>query len=108
MVSVHRLCRGRLLPVDDRELKFRVIYRLFPSINGLFAQSLHQSSQLRCGIPEYASAQLLDFLDLEQKFSFMNWKPLLVSIRSKNNSRMDTILGILPNFHYNKAERSDS
>ena len=27
-----------------------------------------------CGIPEYASAQSLDFLDLGQKSSFLNWK----------------------------------
>jgi hypothetical protein len=33
-----------------------------------------------CGIPEYASAQSLDFLDLGQKSSFLNWKCRQVSI----------------------------
>jgi hypothetical protein len=27
-----------------------------------------------CGILQYASAQFFDFLDLAQKFSFLNWK----------------------------------
>jgi hypothetical protein len=27
-----------------------------------------------CGILQYASAQFFEFLDLEQKFSFLNWK----------------------------------
>jgi len=27
-----------------------------------------------CGVQKYASAQFLDFLDLEQKFSFLDWK----------------------------------
>ena len=26
------------------------------------------------GVQKYASAQFLDFLDLEQKFSFLDWK----------------------------------
>jgi hypothetical protein len=31
-----------------------------------------------CGVPEYASAQSLDFLDLAENRSFLNWKrPLL-------------------------------
>jgi hypothetical protein len=28
-----------------------------------------------CGVPAYASASSLDFLDLAQKFSFLDWKP---------------------------------
>ena len=35
------------------------------------------------GIPEYASAQSLDFLDLGQKFSFLNWKRRKVPIFKK-------------------------
>jgi len=27
-----------------------------------------------CDVPRYASAQFLDFLDLAEKFSFMDWK----------------------------------
>ena len=27
-----------------------------------------------CGVQKYASVQFLDFLDLEQKFSFLDWK----------------------------------
>ena len=33
-----------------------------------------------CGVPEYASAQLLDFLDLEQEFTFLDWKLQAVPI----------------------------
>ena len=36
-----------------------------------------------CGIPEYASAQSLDLLDLGQKSSFLNWKRRQVSIFKK-------------------------
>jgi hypothetical protein len=28
-----------------------------------------------CGVPAYASAPSLDFPDLTQKFSFLDWKP---------------------------------
>ena len=35
------------------------------------------------GIPEYASAQSLDFLDLGQKSSFLNWKLRQVPIFKK-------------------------
>jgi hypothetical protein len=34
-----------------------------------------------CGVPRYASAQLLVFLDLAENCSFMNWKLTLVPIR---------------------------
>ncbi|MFO7786105.1 MAG: hypothetical protein R6V25_15860 [Desulfatiglandales bacterium] len=27
-----------------------------------------------CGVPQYASAQPLDLLDLDKKSSFLNWK----------------------------------
>jgi len=33
-----------------------------------------------CGVARYASAQQLDFLDLEQKSSFVNWKRRYVPI----------------------------
>ena len=33
-----------------------------------------------CGVSQYVSAQLLDFLDLEQKFTFLDWKRLQVPI----------------------------
>ena len=36
-----------------------------------------------CGIQEYASAHSLDFLDLGQKSSFLNWKRRQVSIFKK-------------------------
>jgi hypothetical protein len=35
------------------------------------------------GIPEYASAQSLDFLDLGKKSSFLNWKRRKVPIFKK-------------------------
>jgi len=38
-----------------------------------------------CGVPKYASAQSLDFLDLEQKFSFLNWKYHKLPIIGKAN-----------------------
>jgi len=36
-----------------------------------------------CGVPRYASAQSLDFLDLGQKSSFLNWKRHKVPIFKK-------------------------
>jgi hypothetical protein len=33
-----------------------------------------------CGVVNYASAQALDFLDLGQKSSFLDWKPLRVPV----------------------------
>jgi hypothetical protein len=59
-----------------------------------------------CGIPKYASAQLLDFLDLGQKFSFMNWKTLLVSIRS-NSTRGRILLIDDPDVADNRIPRLD-
>jgi len=36
-----------------------------------------------CGVPMYASAQSLDFLDLAKNRSFLNWKLTLVPIIQK-------------------------
>jgi hypothetical protein len=33
-----------------------------------------------CDVPQYASAQSLDFLDLAKNCSFLNWKLTLVPI----------------------------
>jgi len=33
-----------------------------------------------CGVAHHASAQALDFLDIEQKSSFLDWKHQLVPI----------------------------
>ncbi len=43
-----------------------------------------------CGVKNYASAQALDFLDLGQKFSFLDWKHHQVPIISKNPLWMGT------------------
>ena len=33
-----------------------------------------------CGVPRYASAQSLEFLDLAKNSSFLNWKLTLVPV----------------------------
>jgi len=43
-----------------------------------------------CGVPQTASAQSLDFLDLGQKSSFLDWKRHKVPIFKKNNYWMGT------------------
>ena len=43
-----------------------------------------------CDVLKYDSAQLLDFLDFAQNFSFPNWKRLYVASRKKLTFRMDT------------------
>jgi hypothetical protein len=43
-----------------------------------------------CGVVNYASAQTLDFLDLGQKSSFLDWKHLNVPIVGKDLLRMGT------------------
>ena len=44
---------------------------------------VNRRDRFRTGIPQYASAQSLDFLDLGQKFSFLNWKRHQVPIFKK-------------------------
>jgi hypothetical protein len=43
-----------------------------------------------CDVARHASAQSLDFLDLDEISSFLNWKRLYVSILRRKASWMDT------------------
>jgi hypothetical protein len=54
-----------------------------------------------CGVVNYASAQALDFLDLGQKSSFLDWKHHKVPIFLKGNYGW-----ALPHQHYQHRGRS--
>ena len=49
-----------------------------------------------CDVARHVSAQSLDFLDLDEISSFLNWKHSYVSILRKERSWMDIIWSMIP------------